>query len=187
MNLQLSMFATYLQQTNKASEDLCVWLPPLPTPVGLTMEVRAISSVIFALRGRWCMFLSCALKLQMGPSVFALLPMQLATRVTSKFTMIRESLSLPTTSDLWGIRLKGCWCGEPLIIQPGSYIRWPGSPKPGGHFDTLNRTHLTLFGHPDWGLLRAFSLSCKANANAWRKVGAWPALFLRKAAIFFRD
>jgi len=40
------------------------WLPPVLTPVGLTKEVRAISSVIPAVRCRRSMFLSCPLKLQ---------------------------------------------------------------------------------------------------------------------------
>jgi len=63
-----------LLTSNNASEEiwplsaraLCVWLPHLLIPVGLTMEVRAISSAISAVRCRWCMFLSCPLKLQRG-------------------------------------------------------------------------------------------------------------------------
>jgi len=43
-----------------------VWLPHLLTSVGLIQEVRAISSVISAVRCRWYMFLSCPLKLQRG-------------------------------------------------------------------------------------------------------------------------
>jgi hypothetical protein len=35
-----------------------------------------------------------------GPSVYALLPVHLGTLATSKFTMIRKPLSIPTISDL---------------------------------------------------------------------------------------
>jgi hypothetical protein len=41
-----------------------------------------------------------------SPSVFTLLPMHLGSFVTSKIMVIWESLSLRTTSDLWGIWLK---------------------------------------------------------------------------------
>ena len=43
---------------------LCVWLPHVLTPVVPTMEVRAISSAIPAMRCRWCMVVSCPLNLQ---------------------------------------------------------------------------------------------------------------------------
>ena len=43
-----------------------VCLPQILTPVGLTKEVRAISSVISAVRCRWCMIFSWPLKLQRG-------------------------------------------------------------------------------------------------------------------------
>jgi len=43
----------------KWPQSYSVWLPHLLTAVGLTQEVRAISSVISAVRCRWCMFLSC--------------------------------------------------------------------------------------------------------------------------------
>jgi hypothetical protein len=47
-----------------SARNVYVCLPHLLTPVGLTQEVRAISSVISAVRCRWCMILSCPLKLQ---------------------------------------------------------------------------------------------------------------------------
>jgi hypothetical protein len=47
---------------------LCVWLPHVLTPVGTPKEVRAIRSVISAMRCRWSVFLSCPLKLEGGGS-----------------------------------------------------------------------------------------------------------------------
>jgi hypothetical protein len=76
MKLQQPVFPTYLEQSqggNMAAQrtecvldDLCVWLPHVLPPVGPTKEVRAISSGISAVRCRWCMLLSCSLKLQRG-------------------------------------------------------------------------------------------------------------------------
>ena len=76
--------------------------------------------------------------------------------------------SLPTTSDLWEVRLKLADMGNPLVTQLSWYLHWPSvgpgplkqvdcdrqlvsvTPK-GGHVATLNRAHLALFNYPDWG------------------------------------
>ena len=47
-------------------------------------------------------------------SVYAFLPVHLDTTVAGKFKRICNFHSLPTTSDVWEIRLKVSWCGEPL-------------------------------------------------------------------------
>ena len=91
-------------------------------------------------------------------SVFALLPMHPGILVTDKFTMIWESPTSPTVSDLWEIRLEVSWCGEPLSwaarrtstqierrpVSPKTgksrSTTCPGYPK-GGHADTLNRAN----------------------------------------------
>jgi len=65
--------------------------------------------------------------------VFALLPMHLSTLLTGKFRRIWNFLPLPTTSQLWEIRLKVSWCGEPLSYAAWQVStlteRWLGSPK----------------------------------------------------------
>jgi hypothetical protein len=70
-----------------------------------------------------------------SPRVFALLPVRSGTLVTGKFTMIWESPTSPTISDLWEIRLVVRWCGEPLSWAPRQTYtltkRRPGSPKTG--------------------------------------------------------
>ena len=55
-----------LQASSTGHRNVYVWLPHLLTPVGLTKEVGVISLMISAVRCRWCMFHSCAWKLQMG-------------------------------------------------------------------------------------------------------------------------
>jgi len=101
--------------------------------------------------------------------------------IKGKFTMIWESHTLPTISDIWEIRLKVSWRGEPHSYAARQIFSltesWSGSPKAGksgsttcpgysqdGHVDTLNRVKLALFDCSDWGF-PCFFLSCKANAN----------------------
>ena len=57
---------TKTHKKNGRSAHVYMWLPHLLTPVGLTMELRAISSVASAVRCRWRTFLSHPLKLQMS-------------------------------------------------------------------------------------------------------------------------
>ena len=72
IKLRRPVFGTYLRTKiskkygHSAHGTLYVWLPHLLTPVGQTKEVPAVSSVVSAVRCRWCMFLSCPLKLQRG-------------------------------------------------------------------------------------------------------------------------
>jgi hypothetical protein len=89
-----------------------------------------------------------------------LLPLQLGTWVTSKFTRIWEFLSLPTTiSERFDSKLANV--GNSLVTQLSWYLCWPSVdlgavkqgdqdrqlvwlPTKGSHVDKLNRGHLAL-------------------------------------------
>jgi hypothetical protein len=138
-----------------------------------------------------------------SPSVFTLLPMHLDTLITSKLTLIWESFSLLTTSDLWEIWLKVSWSGEPLSYAARQISiltkRWPESPKAGWLGLTPCPSYpkkaamLAQWIVPNWhfftNLTEVFpmlfpQLQGKRQGTT-RKGGAWPTLFPCKAAKFF--
>jgi len=112
--------------------------------------------------------------------VQVLLPVHIGTLVTGIFTMIWLPPSLPTTSDLWEIRLKVTWFGEPFCYaarQKSTLTeRWPGSSRAGrsgstaypGYPQKAAMTTQCIMPNEHhrlpWGFSVLFPLSCKANA-----------------------
>jgi len=128
-----------------------------------------------------------------SPCVFALLPVQLGTLVTSKFTRTWEFLFLPTTSGLWEIRLlKVSWCGKPLSYAARQLTKlWPGFLKAGRSGSTTSpgypqKTAMSIhwivlnwhFSTTLTEVLLCFFLQFKANASAnHEKMGHGPHFF----------
>jgi hypothetical protein len=132
-------------------------------------------------------------------SVFALLPVHLTTLLTGKFTWIWEFLSLPTTSDLWKIRLKVSWCGKPLSYAARQITTltepWSGSPKAGRlvstpcpgypqqarpcwHIESCPPDTI----RPPWQVVSLLFLQMQSKyQGTTRKDGTRPALFPRNA------